>query len=306
MFDTRNNLHQLYSKNIREFVEAGRSLTAEDISKFAKDSNNIKHNVTLANIDFHNRTADGYENDFSTCGIRSGPSEQRIKSELARLCHNYPHGNYLDIGCGTGRMLSFASELFKNSLGLDISQGMLELALKRNLNVILADAYNLPIASNSFDVATIFSTIHHVPDPENLIIEAIRILKPGGTLYIDLEPNSNAYKIVKSTFYRSVPIVRKLFEREARVGEVKSIPSYELAEYFHTVESGIDSSILQQRVTAKTKCKFEIFYVDANNLEQHYKISFTMLLFYLAHFKFGLVFRPEYSRYLAFRITKNP
>ncbi len=192
-FPIRASIPFLYSKDIRDFIEAGQSLSREDVEEMSKEREHLSRNVAIANIDFHNQTASSYEQDFSTKGIRSGPSEQRLQSALKEFSETYPSGKYLDIGCGTGRMLQYGKQLFATAIGLDITPAMLEQAAKRNLAVVLGNAYRMPFADETFDVITIFSTLHHMPDPENIVIEALRVLKHGGLLYVDLQPNSNAY-----------------------------------------------------------------------------------------------------------------
>jgi SAM-dependent methyltransferase len=47
-----------------------------------------------------------------------------------------------------------------------------------------ADAAQLPLASNSFDVVICAELLEHVPDPRPVIAEAFRVLKPGGSLVV--------------------------------------------------------------------------------------------------------------------------
>ena len=47
----------------------------------------------------------------------------------------------------------------------------------------------LPFEDEEFDVATAYSFLDHLEKPEDMLVEASRVLKPGGCLYIDLVPN---------------------------------------------------------------------------------------------------------------------
>lgn len=48
----------------------------------------------------------------------------------------------------------------------------------------IADAADIPIGSNSFDLVTSFQVLEHLPYPELSVLEWNRVLKPGGTLLV--------------------------------------------------------------------------------------------------------------------------
>lgn len=49
---------------------------------------------------------------------------------------------------------------------------------------VLADGYWLPVADASADVCFSSNVLEHVPDPAGLIAEMIRVIKPGGLIYL--------------------------------------------------------------------------------------------------------------------------
>ena len=49
---------------------------------------------------------------------------------------------------------------------------------------ILADGYWLPVADGSADICFSSNVLEHVPDPAGLIAEMIRVIKPGGLIYL--------------------------------------------------------------------------------------------------------------------------
>jgi SAM-dependent methyltransferase len=53
----------------------------------------------------------------------------------------------------------------------------------RNVDVV-ADAMALPFADNSVDAALCECLLEHVPSPERVVAEMLRVLRPGGQLYI--------------------------------------------------------------------------------------------------------------------------
>jgi SAM-dependent methyltransferase len=50
---------------------------------------------------------------------------------------------------------------------------------------IVADISSVPLESDTADLVILDSVIEHVPDPVTVVREAKRILKPGGTLFIN-------------------------------------------------------------------------------------------------------------------------
>jgi SAM-dependent methyltransferase len=100
---------------------------------------------------------------------------------------------FLEIGCGVGRVGRVLSPFVQQWIGCDVSANMLRLARRRLLgleNVRLQEisGYDLqPIADNSIDVVYTTVVFMHLEewDRYNYILEAKRVLKPGGRFYCD-------------------------------------------------------------------------------------------------------------------------
>jgi ubiquinone/menaquinone biosynthesis C-methylase UbiE len=95
-----------------------------------------------------------------------------------------PTESLLDIGTGPG---SFPTRLraaghLGRLVGMDFSSGMLEVANAKTSAVewLQGNAMVLPFPDSSFDVVTARHMLYHVPDMGKAILEAKRVLKPGG------------------------------------------------------------------------------------------------------------------------------
>jgi ubiquinone/menaquinone biosynthesis C-methylase UbiE len=96
----------------------------------------------------------------------------------------------LDLGCGTGDMLRrFARAGASRLVGADVSEGMLEVArsLSRdtdNIEYVYTSAESVPVGMGEFDLVTSCIAFHHFPDPPGALLDAARVLKPGGRLMV--------------------------------------------------------------------------------------------------------------------------
>ena len=92
----------------------------------------------------------------------------------------------LEIATGPGLLAKHVAPAAKSMIATDYSDGMIEQARKgncpANLRFEVADAMALPYENNSFDVVLIANALHIVPDPEKVLMEIDRVLRPGGLL----------------------------------------------------------------------------------------------------------------------------
>src|SRR5690606_1970352 len=86
---------------------------------------------------------------------------------------------------GTGAILHRVAPLASNAVGIDISAGMLEQALARNLCVVQGSATALPFADASFDVVYSFKVLAHIEDIHTAMAEVSRVLRPGGVAFLE-------------------------------------------------------------------------------------------------------------------------
>ncbi len=92
----------------------------------------------------------------------------------------------LDLGCGNGRGTQLLREGGKQAVGLDISRRALIRARQNGGKIpYLQGACDapLPFASDSFDAVYSAEVVEHLLEPEAMIRECRRILKPGGVLF---------------------------------------------------------------------------------------------------------------------------
>lgn len=97
----------------------------------------------------------------------------------------------LDVACGTGEFSVFCARRIKGVHGIDISEGMIELAQKQarasgltNLTFECQDVEHIPCADNSFSVVQCRSAFHHMDDHPRVFKEMLRCCKHDGRLAV--------------------------------------------------------------------------------------------------------------------------
>ncbi len=92
----------------------------------------------------------------------------------------------LDVGCGAGFLTNDLARDGLRVTGIDASGPSLAVARAHDatgaVEYIEANAYALPFADASFDVVTCMDFLEHVEGPDLVILEAARVLRPGGVL----------------------------------------------------------------------------------------------------------------------------
>lgn len=194
--------------------------------------------VIEANQKVHNIVGPVYECDPLVRQQFSQNSINRLREVLlecvSQSCAKNPI--LIDIGTGTGLALDCSKNIAGKTVGFDVSRGMLEVAYKKGHAVHIASGSHLPLASEVADLVTIDSVLHHCYDIAPVISEAYRVLKPGGFLVTDWDPNEKTASIQRRPFFRSLLWIAKHVRYFIKRWKINvSIESFELAEYhrFH-------------------------------------------------------------------------
>jgi SAM-dependent methyltransferase/DNA-binding transcriptional ArsR family regulator len=114
-----------------------------------------------------------------------------VEAALLSLVPGHDAGRLLDIGTGTGRVLELLAPRISQGVGVDASRAMLALARSRlaragltHCSVRLADMYRLPLPESSFDIAVMQMVLHYAEEPQGVLAEVARVLRPGGRLIV--------------------------------------------------------------------------------------------------------------------------
>lgn len=149
---------------------------------------------------------------------------------LAALGHTRPGSKaeprrILDVGTGTalipielcrrpGRWHVTAADLAQSMLAV-AAQNIAAAGLQAEIKPQLLDAKELPFGDGQFDVVMTNSILHHIPEPRECFREMVRLVAPGGLLFVrDLlrpESKSELERLVELYAGEANPAQREMF-----------------------------------------------------------------------------------------------
>lgn len=104
-------------------------------------------------------------------------------------------GRALDVGCGEGDFFEPLGLSFEQVVAVDVDFTHTRRARSRSaggVKVCCADAQRLPFAAEVFDAVVLRMALSQMPDHRAALAEAVRVLKPGGSIsVIDSDADSN-------------------------------------------------------------------------------------------------------------------
>ena len=112
-----------------------------------------------------------------------------IQNKLRELAGEQPVARALNLGTGEGDYDGMIAQYCQQLMACDINEADVAYARALNAGVpgleyAVEDALNLSFPDNTFDLLTSVDVIEHVGQPERMIQEVSRVLKPGGIALI--------------------------------------------------------------------------------------------------------------------------
>lgn len=138
-----------------------------------------------------------------------------------------PFDDLLDVGCGTGPMISLLSGKHpqKHYTGLDLTPAMIEEAKKKaieNATFLVGDAENLPFEDEAFDAIICANSIHHYPNPQAFFDGVKRCLRKGGRLILRDISSKNAMALFFMN-HIELPICNLFGHGDVEIATIKMI-----------------------------------------------------------------------------------
>ncbi len=119
--------------------------------------------------------------------------DDAFKSRWQAATGSWDNKIVVDIGCGPGNVYKTVGGVPKLLIGVDVSLGALKMAQEVGYTPLLADAQNLPLVSEFADIVVVNATLHHCDNMSQTLLEAARLVRPGGILVTDHDPQLTAW-----------------------------------------------------------------------------------------------------------------
>ncbi|NEQ52463.1 MAG: class I SAM-dependent methyltransferase [Leptolyngbya sp. SIO3F4] len=210
-------------------------------------------------------------------------SQSRANNILQFTSGNSTQGelkHFLELGCGDGTVSYFLQTQGKNTTAVDsCSDGFSEKAFKEGVNLREMDAAALEFETESFDLIFSYDSFEHFLDPELVLQEAIRVLKPGGYLYLQFEPLYMSPFGLHSWELVNIPYCHLLFPKDL----LQEFCGEKGQAFFSKMDTAINQWRLEQfrslwqRYSSNLKvCKYnEIYTIEHLNLIDQYPMVFA-------------------------------
>ena len=156
------------------------------------------------NKSFWNRYARFYDSEVLLFSRSAYLEMYRLMSEALTK-----EMDVLELATGTGLIAANIADSVRSIVATDFSPKMIETAKQKsvppNVHFSVEDATALSFGDNSFDAVVISNALHIMPDPELVLENIKRVLKPNGLL---IAPNFSHGHLNKSSWNLSVFILK--------------------------------------------------------------------------------------------------
>jgi len=128
-------------------------------------------------------------------------AEDAVETAILAAAGQGPFRRLIDLGTGSGRMLTLFAERAESAVGIDLSQQMLNIARVNVADCGLkacelrhGDIFATRLPGNYADLVIVHQVLHYLSDPAAAVAEAARLVGPAGKLLIvDFAPHKLDY-----------------------------------------------------------------------------------------------------------------
>ena len=116
--------------------------------------------------------------------ITQSEAESLFARTIRFVSHFAQRGQMLDVGCGSGWLSYLLACRGFEAYGFDLNPSAFEVPTLPNLSFRQGNATAIPFAAEHFDVVIANTVLEHIAEPDRVLLEMARVLKPGGLLFI--------------------------------------------------------------------------------------------------------------------------
>jgi SAM-dependent methyltransferase len=125
-----------------------------------------------------------YDDYYDEANLSVPPFVERRLDEIVAGFAPFRKGNrLLDVGCGAGSLLEAARRAGWDAEGVEVSLPSVEHVRARGFEVFYGELAAARFPAASFDVVTASEILEHLPEPQELLREIARVVRPGGLFW---------------------------------------------------------------------------------------------------------------------------
>ncbi len=201
-----------------------------------------------------------------------------IRSYLFKMAGVAPDYKILDIGCGTGVLLTEIKESYGvQPIGIDINFPSVHYAssIRKLSTVVCADAYHLPVADNSIDIVLFHFVLLWLKEPVKVLSEVNKCLKPDGWLFCLAEPDHAS----RVDYPPPLDEIGKLQTTSLKQQGADIMAGRKLGDWIHkaglnVIETGIfGSQWSPSNILSESQAEWEWLSHDGINLDKSFEFS---------------------------------
>lgn len=177
-----------------------------------------------------------------------GNANRAIAVKTKKFCS--PDSRILDIGCGTGLIISEVAQIAMSVTAIDSSEKMIEQAKQlnnnKNIDWQVGDFYSLNIGCGEYDVITAFNLLPYIENHEKLLKDIYSVLPDGG------------YFISANDCVGSMPIFVRLAKKIGRAFGILPERAFFNPEQLSEMMKGCGFEIEEERIVFNRTQKYFI------------------------------------------------
>jgi SAM-dependent methyltransferase len=197
-----------------------------------------------------------------------------ILDQLRRLVRSLARyrttGRWLDIGCGRGTLLRAAGAEGWEAVGTEIAPAVVDSVRALGLDARLGLTQELDLPSGGFDVVSAIEVLEHVRDPDVLIAEAARLLRPGGAVCITTPHSRGISRRLLGTDWSAVapPEHLQLFSSAG----IRSVLSRRGLRTVSLATTGVNP----YELATKIRPRRQVGHLEGNRVFESYQLNETL------------------------------